>query len=1001
MNNFTNSSDEIYADELNCKYYDITSFRKIKKSNKQVSLFHLNIASLFKHKDELETLFDMLEFNFDFIGLTETKIKNKSPAFKVELDGYHYFSTPTDANKGGAILYVKDHFTSKHRVDLEKILYKSKELESVFVEICNKNKTNFIVASIYRHPSMDLGIFNKEFLTPLFQKLEKEKKRLFLVGDLNVDLLKVESNTDTSDFFDSITSNLLVPHIIHPTRYTSHSKTLIDNIFSNCTNFQDGISGNLTVGLSDHLPQFLFIHDEASKSGNPSHNLTRDFKNFNRENFLLDFLTIDFDEILNHSDLNISFNTCMDQIDDLIKQHMPLRKLSKRELKTRAKPWITLGLRNSIHRRELIYKKFLKENDLLKKQQLEREYKTLRNHISFLCKQSKKLHFAEFFQSNSHNLKKTWNGIKKIININSKKSLKPTCLSINNKIIYDKKDMANSFNKFFTSIASKLKENIYNENSSDFNKYLKDPNDKTFFISPTNGTEILNIINHLNATKASGPDSIPYGILQLIKRSFSNTLSILINKSFENGIYFERMKTSKVLPLFKNSDNRLDMNNYRPISLLSNINKIFEKLMHSRLYSFLEKHKCIFNSQFGFRKNHSTEHALFSLTEKVRSALDKNEISCGIFIDLKKAFDTVSHSILLKKLDYYGIRGVGNDWFKSYLTNRNQFVDIDGQSSSKISIDHGVPQGSILGPLLFLIYINDLHKAICYSHVIHFADDTSLIVNHKSPKTLKKLLNKDLKFLCKWLKANCICLNTKKTELVIFHHPNKTINYNLKIKLHGKKLFPSVFVRYLGVLIDSHLNFSHHMSSIGNKLSRAIGMLSKIRHYVDFPTLRSIYFSIFSSILSYSSIIWGQNNNTLFKRIEALQNKAIKIINFANPRDSPSHYFKTSEILKIHDWIRLQNFLLAYDKFNNNLPTDLLNKFDLISHTHFHQTRISSHFNVILPKIRTTTYGLKSITFQSSAEWNFFMNLFNMHELHNKSRSRCKSMIKKYFIESY
>ena len=218
----------------------------------------------------------------------------------------------------------------------------------------------------------------------------------------------------------------------------------------------------------------------------------------------------------------------------------------------------------------------------------------------------------------------------------------------------------------------------------------------------------------------------------------------------------------------------------------------------------------------GVEKNHlskDVELYLFSLTEQVRFALDNKEIACGIFIDLKKAFDTVSHNILIKKLEYYGVRGKANRWFESYLTKRSQFVSIFDTNSSKITVEHGVPQGSILGPLLFLIYINDLHKAIKYSNVFHFADDTSLIFRHKSPKKLKKVINLDLKFLCKWLQANSIALNTKKTELLIFRHPKKIVNYDIKIKLHGKRLYPSLFVKYLGVLIDCHLNFKTHMLS--------------------------------------------------------------------------------------------------------------------------------------------------------------------------------------------
>ena len=261
-----------------------------------------------------------------------------------------------------------------------------------------------------------------------------------------------------------------------------------------------------------------------------------------------------------------------------------------------------------------------------------------------------------------------------------------------------------------------------------------------------------------------------------------------------------------------------------------------------------------------FQGKHSTNHALISLTEMVREALDFGKFACGIFVDLQKAFDTVDHEILLKKLDYYGIRGTANDWFRSYLSDRHQFTSINGFDSKHSIMKYGVPQGSVLGPLLFLIYINDLHKAIHYSTVHHFADDTNLLVSNSSIKTIQKQINLDLKALCKWLRANKISLNASKTELLLFRHPNKKIDFDLKIKINGKKIFPSTHVKYLGIYIDNHLNWKFHVNELSAKLSRANGMLSKIRHYVSHNTLTMIYHGIFSSILLYGSQIWGQIN---------------------------------------------------------------------------------------------------------------------------------------------
>ena len=231
----------------------------------------------------------------------------------------------------------------------------------------------------------------------------------------------------------------------------------------------------------------------------------------------------------------------------------------------------------------------------------------------------------------------------------------------------------------------------------------------TIFLQPTDKEEIANIISSLNSNKASGPNSIPYRILFRLKNEISKQLADLFNLSFMTGIFPSVLKIAKVIPVFK-KDSKLDYSNYRPISLLSNIEKILEKLMYKRLYTFLNNNNIIYNLQFGFRQQYSTSHALINITENIRKALDDGNTGCGVFVDLQKAFDTVDHQILLAKLNHYGIHGVSNDWFKSYLFNRNQYVFINDFDSGITTINCGVPQGSVVGLLLFLLYINDLKQ---------------------------------------------------------------------------------------------------------------------------------------------------------------------------------------------------------------------------------------------------------------------------------------------------
>ena len=281
------------------------------------------------------------------------------------------------------------------------------------------------------------------------------------------------------------------------------------------------------------------------------------------------------------------------------------------------------------------------------------------------------------------------------------------------------------------------------------------------------------------------------------------------------------------------------MSNYRLISLLFNLDKITQKLMYNRIIQFLEDNKIIYYKQFGFCKNFCTAHAIITLIENVQSALDNKKFAYGIFIDLKKAFDTVDHNILLSKLNYYGMRGIANDWFKSYLINRSQFVSINGFNSDNQNIEYGVPQGSVLGSLLFSIFVKDLNFTIRNSSTFHFADDTCFLNIKSTIKEINKYVNKDLRSLLNWLNANKSFLIISSTEVSIFKRKGRVIDTDLKLKLCGKKLFTSKSVKYLGVILDECLQWNFHINQLCLKLNKANAMLCKIRHYVNETTLRS------------------------------------------------------------------------------------------------------------------------------------------------------------------
>ena len=652
VNQFNNATPENNNDPekiSSSKYYDIGEMHnlKIPHKNKSLSLFHINACSLNKNFDDLQHLLSSTKTVFDIIAVSETRItKQVSLLNNLNLNHYSFEFTPTETSAGGTLLYIANHLSYKCRNDLN--IYKKNELESAFIEIVNPKKSNIIVGVIYRHPSMDLADFNSNYLNKLLENISKEQKSVFLLGDFNVNLLNYNEHNQTNEFLDSLASNSFIPLILQPTRITSHSNTLIDNIFSNVIE-PDIISGNLTATISDHLPQFAIIANIFGNiSGNKYNFYERDWSKFDRQNFILDYFSVDWEDLLKIDKLNAENSTKMylDAINMLLDTYAPLKRINKYKLKFKSKPWITLGLQKSISVKNILFVNFINKKDPILKEEFHTNYKKYRNLLSTLMKRSKQAYFDKYFEANWNNIKNTWKGIRSLITLKSVASNVPTVLSLDNgDTITNPYDIANAFNNYFAFIAETTKRNIKYSHKH-FSDYLANENGNSIFLEATDKEEIANIISSLNSNKASGPNSIPYRILLLLKNEILKQLADLFNLSFMTGVFPSVLKTAKVVPVFK-KDSKLDYSNYRPISLLSNVKKTLEKLMYKRLYTFLNSNNIIYNLQFGFRQQYSTSHALVNITENIRKALNGGNIGCGIFVDLQKAFDTVDHQILL------------------------------------------------------------------------------------------------------------------------------------------------------------------------------------------------------------------------------------------------------------------------------------------------------------------------------------------------------------------
>ena len=361
---------------------------------------------------------------------------------------------------------------------------------------------------------------------------------------------------------------------------------------------------------------------------------------------------------------------------------------------------------------------------------------------------------------------------------------------------------------------------------------------------------------------------------------------------------------------------------------------------------------------------------------------------CGVFIDLQKAFDTVDHKILLDKLYHYRVRGQNHLWFESYLTDRKQKVKIASVDSRLMKISCGVPQGSILGPLLFLLYINDLRHATQKSLVHHFADDTNLIVSDRNLKNLRLKMNEELKSLYEWLCANRLSLNVVKTEFLLFRNNlSKNENFKFTLRLNNKTLYESHHVKYLGIIIDNKLNWKSHMNELTKMPGKAIGLLSKIRHFVTSSTLKHLYHSLFNSHLVYGCILWKTATDVQLNRVRTLQKRAIRTIAYSRYNDHTSQHFRNLKILKLNDSLKLQELLFMHDFEKNQLPNGLNWLFQRIGNVHNRLTRLSSARGLHTQKFNTTTHGLSSLRYSGTKALNclksdpVFNNMINKRHL--------------------
>ena len=783
---------------------------------------------------------------------------------------------------------------------------------------------------------------------PIIKKLSKENSVLVVCGDSNINLLRLENWEKCQDYFDLLVSQHLFPYITHPTRFSKHRATLIDHIFcKENTDMKIMKSGIILTKISDHLPCFTVINAKKFKKCHPKF-IQVSVNNADAiEKFKIDvnskIAQTHFDRDL-FNDPNINY----DMLDSILTQckdkNLPTKRVRFDKYKHKVCDWITYGLMESIRKKDKLYVKLLKTNprdpnyDSIEKKL--NEYQTL---IQTCKRKLKSDYYAAKFKKREGNIRDTWKGINEVLNRKGKASDYPTHLISNGKIIKDDKEIAECFNNFFTNIGPELAKEIKCNSNKTYKSYLQDRINSNFEFCTISTEDVNDVLKKLKTKKSSGQDGISSTLLKSLDGHISNILALIINQSLSTGIFPNKLKVAKVVPIFKKDDPH-QPGNYRPISLLPAISKIFEKVVYKQVYNYMDTNNLLYKSQYGFRQKHSTELAAMEVTDQVFRDIDKKKLPLAIFLDFSKAFDTIDHLILLNKLAYYGIKGTALNWFKSYLKDRTQFVQYKDKTSCNATITTGVPQGSILGPLLFIIYINDIVKVTNKFHFTIYADDTTLLepICTFAPNNLmhsiemSQAINTELKLIVEWLALNKLSLNVKKTKMMLFHYKQRNVTTIIpKLEINGTPIERVNEFNFLGIHLDENMTWKPHVKKVACKIACTVGTMKRLKKFMPLKIMKLIYNSLVVPHINYGLILWGHK----IKRINKLQKWAVRTIINAKYNEHTEPIMKKLKILKVKDMFTLTAVKIFHKYKNGKLPAYFNNIFEALPTQHTYNLR--------------------------------------------------------------
>lgn len=922
-----NTQDDILEqigeeNNLQGKMVDQKGLELIKNSKKCFfSLIHFNIRSLNKNIDNLLTFIETYNLHYiDIIVLTETfqidSIKN------CNIPNYQLFYNKANYNKNdGTIILVKDHinvdFSFTH-------LQNSRAtLSHISFEL---NDITFGLTAVYKPPPISKTDFVNDIYT-YFENLALSNVEVF-VGDVNINILEKKDN-HVANYLSLMNTLGFRSYINSVTR--SISKTCLDHLFINKKLKSNNISLDSYIveeDITDHSPIVLLVSEKIISENliSPLENKNKTKLNINKFKQLLQ--NFDWTNVMNANDSGAATGIFLENYMRLLSEATEKYTVKYKKYK-KIKSWISNGIVSSIKTRDKMKKKLLKNFS----PQLEREYKEYRNTLNKLIHKQKNEYYKNQIENNKYDMKNLYNVIKDATYENNKKN--NTFLNIKSKddqSFNNCNEIANFCNEYYINVGVEMEKAIPTPQE----KYnLGPPLVNSIFLNPITKNELINHISTLKNGSSPGYDGIKAHIIKQTHLEIIDPLLYIFNLIFETGNIPPEFKTSIITPIHK-SGSKTNIINYRPVSLISNFGKLLEKCIKVRLVNFLKLNNILSPNQFGFLEGCSTMDAMHRLITEIVNNLNANKKCLTVFLDLAKAFDTVPHNGLLEVLENSGMRGRALCLFESYLSERTQMVKINNVLSEGQTIKIGVPQGTVLGPVLFITYINSLLKLQVDGITISYADDTALVISGDTWESVKcKTVNSMIK-VRNWLQTFKLTLNLTKTHYIAFSltGANRPQYGNIVVDDHCIEEISST--KYLGIVIDKFLKWQPHIDYVSGKIRGLIHKFYLLREFLNKRTLIIIYKAFVESIIGYGILVWGGlYNNSLYK-LNIIQKYILKII-YRKKRLYPTRLLFNEEILSIRSIYILT--VCSYVHTHNNLKL-------LVNHTYETRTRINRHIKL-------------------------------------------------------